>query len=442
MTTAPTDAAPTADPAPAPGSARSGPSFGRLALLAAVAVGGALVLAGGAALLMPRPPEETAMPAALPPAIMAPEEDSAAQLAALEAQVHADPTNPELGLELGARYAELNRIEEALLAFQQVERAHPELVEARVGQGQMWMRLRRPGRAVEAYEWAVRKLPENGPLRLELGGAYLNLRDLVSAQRELRKAVELMPNSDEARRAMATGYMATSSVTDALREATRATELGPGEAENWTMLGSVCLNSDRMPEARDALRKALALNPDNAAANVLLARVLNKIQEADDQGREEYALLTRALLFQPHNAEALHLLGRWYMDHDQLDLAVGTLRRAREMDPREPRVVQALGQALVRRGDVVEGRQLAELSHQLTGSTTDFRGLEYQAARNPNPNIHLRLAKLYMQHDYHDSAVHLLRRSLRMNPGNATLKAELALAEARANATLPAGLRR
>lgn len=335
------------------------------------------------------------------------------------------PNDATVALALGQAYAERNRLPQAQAQFERAARLEPDLVPARVGQGQIWLRINRPGKAVEHFEWAVRRLPENAELRLELGAAYLSLRDANSGLLHLREAVKLTPESPEAHRALASGYVAIFSYQRAIEAAKRAVELQPAGAENWSLLGSVYLNNDQFPEAEQALRRSLQLEPEDPTANVLLARILAGADPTPSSDREIQGLLARALTTDPFDGEALRLLGRHYLEREQFDLAAATLRRARERYPEVPQVELLLGQALVRRGDAAEGRRLIASAQAKIDRTVDFRGLEFQAARNPNPNVQLRLARMYMQQRYFDSAVHLLRKALRQVPDEPSLKGAL-----------------
>ncbi|HTE20813.1 MAG TPA: tetratricopeptide repeat protein, partial [Armatimonadota bacterium] len=341
---------------------------GRLALLVLAGIG----LSCAAWMVSSRavPPSPTPPPAS--PALEAPPPD---RLATLEYQAAFAPRDPELALHLAQAYADVNRVQDALRQFQRASQIEPNLLPARVGQGQMWQKLQRPALAVDAFKWAVARLPGNAELHLELASAYLSLRDINAALAHLHKAVKLAPENAETHRALASGYLITLTLERALIEAKRATELGPNDVRNWTMLGNVYLSSNRMDEAAQALRRALVAKPDAPSPNVLLARLLMETRPTPASAREAYGLLVRALATDPFHAEALYLLGRYYVEADDFARAAVTLRRAREVDPESTRVMLLLGQALVRAGQAEEGRKLIARALKITERTVDFRGL-------------------------------------------------------------------
>jgi Flp pilus assembly protein TadD len=409
------------------------PRFSRLAMLA----GGGAILVAAALLVRARLPTSRAARPAPAPAVTAPpaaDVAGAQQLNSLEVRALQRPKDPELALELAQAYAARNRAEEALEQFRRAQALRPDLIPARVGQGQMWMRLKRPGPAAEAFDWAVGKLPDNPQLRLELGAAYLELRDLPEAIRQIRRATELAPEDAEPHRALATAYAQVFAWDRATVQAKKATELGAGDPKNWSTLGSVLFKAGKHAEAAEALRTAVELDPRDATANLQLARALHSTQDPGADNREAMVLLTRALVLDPGNHEALYLLGQIHLDAGQLDLAVSTLRRAREADPENPRPLLLLGQATLRSGDTAAGRRMIAEAQVAKDKTVDVTGLEFQAARNPNPNIQLRLAELYIQQRYFDSAVHLLEKAVRRSPGVPQLRQALAQASSLATA--------
>lgn len=391
-------------------------------LAAVVAAAGSWVVSGGSG---PVPTRDA--PAAAPPS----RSDTAGELRGLERQAAMNPNDPDLAISLGQTYARLNLAGPALREFQRASRLEPDLIPARVGQGQMWLRLHRPRHAVEAYEWAAARLPDNADLQLELTAACLDLRDLTAAARHVHRALEMVPRSAVAHRAFSTVHLAMSRFEEAIAEARRATDLGPDDVQNWKNLGSTCLTARHSADAVQFLRRAVQVQPDDATSNVLLARALADQPPTPTSAREIYSLLARALSVDPYNADAAFQVGQYYLQQQDLERAVRMLRRARELDPRSPRTLLALGQALVRHGDVEEGRELVARSGELQSASADFTGHEYQAEYNPSPSLNLRLANLYLDHGYVDSAVHLLRKAIRQSPTDGALRSKLAEAEQR-----------
>jgi DNA-binding winged helix-turn-helix (wHTH) protein/TolB-like protein/Flp pilus assembly protein TadD len=97
---------------------------------------------------------------------------------------------------------------------------------------------------------------------------------------------------------------------------------------------------DALPPAREALQRALALEPDSAAALTALGHVKTQL-EHDWQGAE--AAYLRALEVDPQYAPAHQLYGHWLAYAGRYDEAVQELRRAAELEPSVPQYRALIG---------------------------------------------------------------------------------------------------
>jgi cytochrome c-type biogenesis protein CcmH/NrfG len=346
-----------------------------------------------------------------------------ASIAYLNSQRARYPRDAGLLVALGKAYVAAGRLEDGLAAFQDAARVNPRYVPAFLGQGQLWLKLGRPAKAVEAYTEAARLLPDQSLIELELASAYTDLRDFPSAQKHAERAAKLDPKNPEIYRALGAIYSATGDLTSTTRAGQQAIALDPNDIRNWIQMGSLYVALHHQADAVPCYRKALQLDPANVDANIQLADTLNQLDQTRTTRQEIYRLLGRALTLDPYQPWALYLLGKLYLADGKLDLAVPTLRRAVRWDPESEETLLALGQALTRQGNTEEGRKiLAEAQHALNNAT-DFRGLEYQAYTNPNPDVHLRLAEVYQRNHLYDSALYAVQRGLKLSPKDARLLA-------------------
>jgi tetratricopeptide (TPR) repeat protein len=337
-------------------------------------------------------------------------------IAYLNAQRPKHPRDAGLLIALGKAYVAAGRLQEGLAAFQDASTLDPKQVPALLGQGQLWLRLGRPAKAVEAYTRAARLMPDQPLLELELSNAYLDLRDFVSAQEHAERAQKLDPQNPEVYRALGLIYSNTGDLTATTRAGQKAIDLDPADIRNWLQMGLLYVAMRKHVDAARCYRRALQLDPTNVEANVQLADALNQIDQAKTTREEIHRLLGRALTLDPHDARALYLLGRLYLEDGKFDLAAPTLRRAVRYNPLSQDTQLALGQALTRSGKPEEGRRIIVKAQTALNGAVDFRGLEYQAYTNPNPNVHLRLAELYQRNDLYDSALYAVERGLKMSP--------------------------
>ena len=344
-------------------------------------------------------------------------------IAYLNAQRTNYPKDASLLIALGKAYVASGRYQDALGAFQDSTRLNPKYVPGLLGQGQMWLKVGRPAKAVAAYAEAARLLPDQPLIELELASAYLDLRDFLSAQKHAERAQRLDPKNPEVFRALGLIYSATGDLTSTTRAGQQAIDLAPTDVRHWNLMGELYVSLRKHADAARCYRHSLELDPANVDANVALADALNQLDQTPATRQEIHRLLGRALTLDPYQARALYLLGRLYLEDSKLDLAVPTLRRAIRWDPQSQEALLALGQALSRQGNRTEGRKILASAQAAINRAVDFRGVEYQAYTNPNPDVHYRLAKLYDRNHLYDSAVYAVERGLKQAPKDQRLLA-------------------
>jgi len=351
------------------------------------------------------------------------EQQVAAEIAMLHQRRIKEPRNAGILIDLGRRYSLVGHSRDALAAFEDAAALDPKAVPAFLGQGQVWRELGRPGKAVQAYERANKLFPDQALIELELAGAYIDLRDFPTAQEHAVRASELDPYNPEVFRALGTAYAALGDIPRTLETGKKAISLAPDDPSNWVQMGALCYGVRRFPEAVNYLRKAVQMSPQNVDANVNLADALRQVDQAEGNRKETQALLARALVLDPFHDRALFLLGRMYLEDGKVDLAVSTLRRAVRWAPRSKEALLALGQALARQGAKVEAQALIARAQSAMDTTVDFRGLEFQASSNPNPNVYARLVELYIRGNLYDSAMYAVDKGLKSSPRDPRLMA-------------------
>jgi len=84
------------------------------------------------------------------------------------------------------------------------------------------------------------------------------------------------PNNAAAWNELSVGYAKLRQFNDALDAATKAVQLSPGDSLPWRNLGQINLAVDRLPEARSAFDRALAVSPDDVDARCGAALVAQR----------------------------------------------------------------------------------------------------------------------------------------------------------------------
>ncbi len=187
-------------------------------------------------------------------------------------------------------------------------------------------------RAAEALE-RIRAAPEDADARYELALVYdaHALDDL--AERAYEQTVALDPQRARAWYLLATERMDRGALGEALAASARAAELAPDYAPIRWRRALWLTEADRLGEARDDADAALAIDPDDPHAALVLAR----IELAAERPAAAIGVLETLLEREPDHAYARHLLGRALLASgapDAVRRAEVELARAGEPAPR------------------------------------------------------------------------------------------------------------
>jgi Flp pilus assembly protein TadD len=125
---------------------------------------------------------------------------------------------------------------------------------------------------------------------------------------------------------------------------------------------------DNMPAAVELFRKAITLDPDDAAAHFAMATALSKAGQ-QPEATEQYRL---ASALDPNNAEWLASLAMSLAVNGDMDAAIETWRKSLDIDPASADVETELGAALFQSGKHEIGiatlRKAVEMDSKLAGA--------------------------------------------------------------------------
>jgi tetratricopeptide (TPR) repeat protein len=141
----------------------------------------------------------------------------------------------------------------------------------------------------------------------------------------------------------------------------RAAQAGPDDAMVWMHRGQYFSRKNMVPEAMDAFRKQLAINPNDAAANNNLAYYLSltgeNLEEALDRAEK-----AKDLMAPETNPNVLHTLGVAQLRTGNLDESEKNLAVALEMRPGEPTLLLDYGELLIKKDRQEQGLGYVELA--------------------------------------------------------------------------------
>jgi tetratricopeptide (TPR) repeat protein len=245
------------------------------------------------------------------------------------------------------------------------------LAEGRVLAG-IYLRLHQPGRASEVAIDLRRRSPGDLEVAEFAVTLLLRLREFDAAVAEAGRFAAEAPESFAAHLLQAMALQGAGRDDEAQAALARAEAAAPDSADSYFALGRAYFAVSNYARAETLFTRALTLGADTAAAWYEIAGARER--GADVDGAE--AAIRQVVERRPDSAQALNFLGYLYADYNRnLPEAVRLIRRALELDPHNGFIMDSLGWAYFRMGDLDSAR--VELERALATSGDDPTILEH-----------------------------------------------------------------
>ncbi|CAG8863759.1 Beta-barrel assembly-enhancing protease [Pseudomonas fluorescens] len=181
----------------------------------------------------------------------------------------------------------------------------------------------------------------------------------------------------------------------ALEQYRQALQIQPDDAAAQLHLARLYLHDDDFEQAAAALQQSLRTAPDSLDALATQVLLLER-QGHHDASRQ---VLAKALALQPDSAFLQHELGLWLTRHDQDEYALLAFSRAAELEPDNTAYRQALAIALhgLDQLDAAQRQLETVLSQQPANRQARVLLIEYSKETGQLQNVQVLLAQLEQQ---------------------------------------------
>ena len=222
------------------------------------------------------------------------------------------------------------------------------------------------------------------------------------AVESLKKAIRISPNREEAHRLLGRIYLLyLAKTTEAIESLKIAIKLDPDNPITHQLLGVAYFRRNQYPEAIQALRRAIELNPEVAP---------------------DYP-------YHPY-----YDLGMVYLKQSKFDDAITCFERAIELDPDQIRAYYSLGNTYIRQGNVQKGAELIRKYQSLKPYMNLVSQLEIALQQNPNNSERWhQLGRVHAQYGRFEKAITPLEQSIKLSPDNWEVYNILAVCHMRLN---------
>jgi tetratricopeptide (TPR) repeat protein len=276
-------------------------------------------------------------------------------------QTH-DPATKGLAFEFGAAYYKKSDFPKAIEYLKKATIEDPSNGEAAQLLGISYFAGGHPAEAIPLLEKVQGWIPRaNVDSYYILGTCYIQTKNYDQARKSFAKMFDVP--EDSAASYLFTARMLLRQEYDPIAEeyAQKALGLDPKLPLGHFFLGELYMYKSRLPEAIDAFKTELAINPAHAETYYKLADAYSRIQKYDDAQR----LLQRSIRLDATATGPFILMGKVLDKKGDYDLAVLALKHALSMDPSNTMTHHLLGQTYRDMGRKEEAESELKRAEQL-----------------------------------------------------------------------------
>ncbi|MEW6267028.1 MAG: tetratricopeptide repeat protein [Thermodesulfobacteriota bacterium] len=186
------------------------------------------------------------------------------------------PDDVETLNNLGVAFRRLGHLEPAAECFRRAAEINPDDPRTLSHLAAILRETGEPGRAAALAERVLAGRPDDPAAHLNLGNIHLDLGDPGRAAVHLNQALRLNPGLAEAHNSLGVALAELGRGPEAEPCYQAALKINPGLAGAWFNLGNLLIEQNRLAEAETHYRRAVAIKPDYSEACAAWFKVLQK----------------------------------------------------------------------------------------------------------------------------------------------------------------------
>jgi len=277
------------------------------------------------------------------------------------------PTDARAWTNLGVALNRQNQRAEAIEAWNRAIALDPKLDGPYFNLGLLQVKSGNYAGAIPALQKALRIEPKNNGARRALIAALLGTERFREATREIAYLLAEAPRDPDLLELSAQSLMRQRRYAEAVLVLRRRLDLANETSQLWAQYGDALDSAGRTPEAAEAYKKAVVLDPVATLTRYGLGYLYWKLYRYDDAERELKEVLRR----DPKDPRAAFTLGDLYLTKGDARTAIPFLETAAAFYPNEFDTRFALGRALLLTGNSERGIQELRAAVKLDDTIAD-----------------------------------------------------------------------
>jgi len=286
--------------------------------------------------------------------------DYAAAVTPLQKFIAEKPDVAYAHFQLAYAYTGLHQDDEARSEYAKAAELDPKMAEAHLNLGILLLDHQQYPAAVASLRKAVDLLPSQTRPRYLLAVAQSRSGDDAGAAESFAGVLRLDPDNFPALHYLGETELRANKPAEAEEKFRRALEIQPRAPEALRGL-ALSLDAQSKPEAVDAYRNYLAVQPNDSAAKTRLVHLLVANQKFD----EALAVSEKSSAGQPPTLDDLKLRADIQIGQNKLDAAVKTLQQAIALAPKDAQLHGGLGRLYLQQRNFPEAERELKIAVQL-----------------------------------------------------------------------------
>lgn len=268
-------------------------------------------------------------------------------ISVLERAVMCESSNVQTYYNLGFTYKLMENFDDAIQCFTTVVEENPRDVLAFNHMGTIYATERKHAEAVACYLKGLKVDPNHPVLHLNLAKSYDKLGEFIKAQAEYEAALRSKPGWLEAIENYSDLLLRKNKTKTASEIVKKALHLNPKDAAMHTKLGDVYCRQDNYDEAETEYNVALAIKPDYTKAMSGLAGTYETTGRLD----EALELAERMEVVAPQDMAVKRQHAHILLSADKIEKAGEKIQELFAADPDDVHTLNLLGQYYICAGD-------------------------------------------------------------------------------------------
>jgi serine/threonine-protein kinase len=304
-----------------------------------------------------------------------------------------DDRLPVVYVTLGRIHQDTGQYDLALQEYQRALQLDPHSADALIGLAHSYDSAGRTADAEAAYRKAISIRPDSWDGYNHLGAFLYAHQRYDEAIAQFNHAIALTPDNAPVYLNLGSAYSDKGDpkyYPEAEQAMRKSLALEPSYAA-YANLGSLYLQEQKFAEAANAEEKALQLNDKNYLVWGNMASAYEGLKDREKEGKardHEIALLEQTVRDTPRDAIAQSNLGLLYAQKKLREKAISRLQTALALSPDDGGVLEAVGQAYEDLGDRALALRYIEKSLQKGNTLADLKNIPDLQSLLSDPNFH------------------------------------------------------